>query len=99
MKPPVASKGHMVGEAETPARDLRNRESSVRRVAAADLAIGLICADRDGNRVRIDSIDKSAGKLSYHYLNDELRVQEGVQEPAIHEFLAQGWRLAAFGRL
>ncbi len=76
-----------------------NTEPSIRKVVAADLATGLICADRDGNRVRIDSVDPSAGKLSYHFLNDELRVQEGIQEPSIAKFLAQGWRVAASGNL
>ena len=70
-----------------------NLEARIRKVAADDLMVGVICADRDGNRVRIDSVDRDAGKLSYHYLNDELRVQEGVQEPSIAEFLAQGWRI------
>ena len=70
-----------------------NIEARIRKVAAADLVVGAIFADRDGNRVRIDSIDHDAGKLSYHFLNDELRVQEGVQEPSIAEFLAQCWRI------
>jgi hypothetical protein len=74
-------------------------EATVRKATAADLAIGLICADRDGNRIRIDSVDHGAAKLSYHFLNDELRVQEGIQEPSIEEFLSQGWRIAASGRL
>ena len=56
--------------------------------------MGLICADRDGNRVRIDRIDRQAGTLAYHFLNDELRVQEGIQERLIDEFLAEGWYLA-----
>jgi hypothetical protein len=71
----------------------RPTRSGLRKVEAADLVVGLICADRDGNRVRIDSVDHAAGKLSYHFLNDELRVQEGVQEPLIAEFLAQAWRI------
>ncbi|MGA9527251.1 MAG: hypothetical protein WBS24_03960 [Terriglobales bacterium] len=74
-------------------------ETGVRKLVAADLAVGLICADRDGNRVRIDSVDPHAGTLSYHFLNDELRVQEGLQEPSIDEFLSQGWRVAASGKL
>jgi hypothetical protein len=39
-----------------------------------------------------------AGTLSYHFLNDELRVQEGVQERSIEQFLAEGWYMAASGR-
>ena len=77
----------------------RNLEVTVRKVTSADLTIGLICADRDGNRVRIDSMDRAAAKLSYHFLNDELRVQEGIQETSIEEFLSQGWRVAATGKL
>jgi hypothetical protein len=60
--------------------------------------VGLICADRDGNRIRIDSVDHSAGTLRYHFLNDELRVQEGIQEPSIEQFLAEGWYTAATGK-
>jgi hypothetical protein len=67
------------------------------RVAAADLRVGLICADRDGNRIRLDHIDPKAAKLSYHFLNDELRVQEGIQESSIQQFLAEGWYVAAPG--
>ncbi len=63
----------------------------MRRVAAEDLAVGLICADRDGNRVRVDRVDRAGGKLNYHFLNDEWRVQEGVKEVEIQEFLAEGW--------
>ena len=63
----------------------------------ADLKVGLICADRDGNRIRIDHVDVSAGKLSYHFLNDELRVQEGIQEFSILQFLAEGWYVARPG--
>jgi hypothetical protein len=59
--------------------------------------VGLICADRDGNRIRIDSVDRDAGTLSYHFLNDELRVQVGVQERPIEQFLAEGWYMAASG--
>ena len=66
-------------------------KGTVRKAAAADLKVGLICADRDGNRVRIDHVDPAAAKLSYHFLNDELRVQEGIQETSIPEFLAEGW--------
>ena len=68
-------------------------KGSVRKATVADLAIGLICADRDGNRIRIDHLDPTA-KLSYHFLNDELRVQEGMQEVSIDKFLAQGWYVA-----
>jgi len=65
-----------------------------RKVTAEDLEVGLICADRDGNRVRIDRVDRDKGTLAYHYLNDELRVQEGIQERSIEEFIAEGWYLA-----
>ena len=71
--------------------------STVRKVAAADLQVGLICADRDGNRIRIDRVDGSEGQLAYHFLNDELRVQEGVREVAIEVFLREGWYAAAPG--
>ena len=77
----------------------RNSETTVRKVSARDLEVGLICADRDGNRIRIDSVDRAADRLSYHFLNDELRVQEGIQEPLIEEFLSQGWRVATTGKL
>jgi hypothetical protein len=30
-------------------------------------------------------------------LNDELRVQEGIQELSIEQFLAEGWYIAAAG--
>lgn len=60
---------------------------------AEDLVVGLVCADRDGNRVRIDRVDREAGTLAYHFLNDELRVQEGIQERAIRDFLVEGWFL------
>ena len=66
-------------------------ETGIRKVTAADLVVGLICADRDGNRVRIDQVNRAAGTLSYHFLNDELRVQEGIQEPTIQQFLSEGW--------
>ena len=64
---------------------------TIPKVTSNDLAVGLICADRDGNRVRIDRVDRQAGTLAYHFLNDELRVQEGIQERLIDEFLAEGW--------
>ncbi len=69
-------------------------KGTIPRVTSNDLAVGLICADRDGNRVRIDRVDRQAGTLAYHFLNDELRVQEGIQERLIDEFLAEGWYLA-----
>ncbi len=58
----------------------------------------MVCADRDGNRIRIDRVDRQAARLSYHFLNDELRVQEGIQERSIEQFLAQGWYTAALGK-
>ncbi len=79
-------------------------EASIRKAAEPDLEVGLICADRDGNRIRINRIDhdnhaeRSAGTVSYHFLNDELRVQEGIQQRSIEQFLAEGWYLAAAGR-
>ena len=73
-------------------------ESTVRKAAEPDLEVGLICADRDGNRVRIDRVDRSAGLLSFHFLNDELRVQEGIQERSLKQFLAEGWYMAAPGK-
>ena len=76
-----------------------NSGATVRKAVAADLRVGLICADRDGNRIRIDTIDHRAGKLSYHFLNDELRVQEGLQQPSIDEFISQGWSVASSGKL
>jgi hypothetical protein len=69
-------------------------QGTIRKVTPDDLEVGLICADRDGNRVRIDRLDRGAGKLAYHFLNDELRVQEGIQERSIAEYLAEGWYLA-----
>ncbi len=66
----------------------------IRKVTADDLKVGLVCADRDGNRIRIDRIAREAGRVAYHFLNDELRVQEGVQEPSIEAFLSQGWYVA-----
>jgi hypothetical protein len=77
----------------------RNSAASVRKALAADLRVGLICADRDGNRIRIDSIDPGAGTLSYHFLNDELRVQEGLQHTAIDDFISQSWSVASSGKL
>jgi hypothetical protein len=72
----------------------RADQGTIQKVTSDDLQVGLICADRDGNRVRIDRLDRSAGMISYHFLNDELRVQEGVRELLIEEFLAEGWYLA-----
>ena len=80
-------------------------ERTVRRATAPDLEAGLICADRDGNRIRIDRIDSKennadhgTGTVFYHFLNDELRVQEGIQERSTEQFLAEGWYMAAPGR-
>jgi hypothetical protein len=73
---------------------------NIRKAAAADLEVGLICADRDGNRVRVDRVvrdERDGGTLSYHFLNDELRVQEGAQDRTIDEFLAEGWVMASPG--
>lgn len=70
-------------------------KGTVRKASAADLQVGLICADRDGNRIRIDHVDAASEKLSYHFLNDELRVQEGVLESPIERFLSEGWYVAA----
>jgi hypothetical protein len=72
-------------------------EATVRKATESDLEVGLICADRDGNRIRIDQIDRSGRTVSYHFLNDELRVQEGIQECSIEQFLAEGWYMAAPG--
>lgn len=69
-------------------------EGTIRKVTSDDLEIGLICADRDGNRVRIDRVERESGLIAYHFLNDELRVQEGVRELPIEKFLAEGWYLA-----
>ena len=66
----------------------------IRKVSVDDLAVGFICADRDGNRIRIDHVDRAAGKIAYHFLNDELRVQEGLQEPSIDSFISEGWYVA-----
>jgi len=60
-------------------------ESTIRRATADDLAVGLICADRDGNRIRIDHLDHTNQTLSYHFLNDELR----------EELITRGRRQAA----
>ena len=76
-------------------------EGTVRKAAAPDLQVGLICADRDGNRIRIDRVDVrtgGGGTVSYHFLNDELRVQEGVQQRSIQQFLAEGWYIASPGK-
>ena len=75
-------------------------EATIRKAAEPDLEVGVICADRDGNRIRIDRVDsgdRGAGTLSYHFLNHELRVQEGIQERSIAQFLAEGWYMAAPG--
>lgn len=79
-------------------------EATIRKATAPDLEVGLICADRDGNRIRIDRIDadidaaRGGGTVAYHFLNDELRVQEGIQERSIEQFLKQGWYTAAPGK-
>jgi hypothetical protein len=73
-------------------------EATIKKATQFDLEVGLICADRDGNRIRVDRIDSGAGTLSYHFLNDELRVQEGIQERSIAQFLAEGWYVAATGK-
>jgi hypothetical protein len=73
-------------------------ESTVRKAAEPDLEVGLISADRDGNRIRIDRVDRAAGTISYHFLNDELRVQEGIQQRSIEQFLAEGWYIASLGK-
>jgi hypothetical protein len=73
-------------------------QATVNRAVESDLQVGLICADRDGNRVRIDRIDGGARTLSYHFLNDELRVQEGIQDLTIDQFVAEGWYIAAAGK-
>ena len=72
-------------------------KATVRKATAADLEVGQICADRDGNRIRIDHIDE--GRLSYHFLNDELRVQEGIQERSIENFLSEGWYISTSNSL
>ena len=68
--------------------------STIRKVTSGDLEVGLICADRDGNRVRIDRVNRESGTTAYHFLNDELRVQEGVREVTLAEFLSESWYLA-----
>jgi len=73
-------------------------EATITKATEPYLEVGLICADRDGNRIRIDRVDRDAGTLSYHFLNDELRVQEGVQERSIDQFLAEGWYMATSGK-
>jgi hypothetical protein len=73
-------------------------EAHITKATEPHLEVGLICADRDGNRVRIDRVDRDTRTLSYHFLNDELRVQEGVQERPIDQFLAEGWYIAAPGK-
>jgi hypothetical protein len=69
-------------------------QGTFRKVTGDDLEVGLICADRDGNRVRIDRVDREISTVAFHFLNDELRVQEGVREVPIAEFLAEGWYVA-----
>lgn len=69
-------------------------ERTIRKVTSDDLAVGLICADRDGNRVRVDRVERENETIAYHFLNDELRVQEGVREVPISEFVGEGWYLA-----
>jgi len=73
-------------------------ETTVKKVTEPDLEVGLICADRDGNRIRVDRVDSSARTISYHFLNDELRVQEGIQELSIEQFLTESWYIAAPGK-
>jgi hypothetical protein len=73
------------------------RKATLRKAIVSDLAVGLICADRDGNRIRIDRVDPvsaDAAGVAYHFLNDELRVQEGIQERSIPNFLAEGWYIS-----
>lgn len=73
-------------------------DSPVTKATEPALEVGLICADQDGNRIRIDRVDRDSKKLSYHFLNDELRVQEGIQERYIEDFLAEGWYVAGAGK-
>jgi hypothetical protein len=73
-------------------------ETNVTKATESDLQVGLICADRDGNRIRLDHLDRDSQTLSYHFLNDELRVQEGIQDRSIAQFLAEGWYIAAPGK-
>lgn len=70
-------------------------ESTIRVATESDLEVGLICASRDGHRIRIDFVDHAAGTLTYHFLNDELRVQEGIQQLSIQQFLSEGWYVSA----
>ena len=80
---------------------LPRTEATIRKAVEPDLAVGLICADRDGNRIRIDHINSAENgpaTISYHFLNDELRVQEGIQERTIEQFLQQGWYIATPGK-
>ncbi len=79
---------------------MANFAKSIKKIRAEDLKVGLICADRDGNRIRVDRVlrdDQGPGTLSYHFLNDELRVQEGVQDGTVEQFLSEGWVMAAAG--
>lgn len=73
---------------------MNQTQSRVRKVIPTDIKVALICADRDGNRIRIDHVDTIGGSLSYHFLNDELRVQEGVQQNSVHNFVSEGWYLS-----
>jgi len=84
----------MTNQTQAPAE-----KRTVRKATADDLSIGLICADRDGNRIRIDRVDLAANQLSYHFLNDELRVQEGIQELSIAQFVNEGWYISATNSL
>ena len=72
--------------------------ASIRKATELDLIVGLICADRDGNRIRIDRVDHVSQTVSYHFLNDELRVQEGVQDRTIAAFLGEGWYIEGSGK-
>jgi hypothetical protein len=79
---------------------MQRTDRSIMKASEEDLKVGLICADRDGNRIRVDRVERDgpkSGRVSYHYLNDELRVQEGVQERTIEQFLAEDWMIAAPG--
>lgn len=73
-------------------------ETNVTKATEQDLQVGLICADRDGNRIRLDHLERDSQTVSYHFLNDELRVQEGIQDRSIARFLAEGWYIAAPGK-
>lgn len=73
-------------------------EATITKAVERDLAVGLICADRDGNRIRVDRVDRASGTVSYHFLNDELRVQEGIQDRPIRQFVAEGWYVASAGK-